>query len=60
LKLIVSGLLGTQVAEEICEHEYPMIAAAHATCEQEEPLLDRNADQHTPILYNQPQLAAQR
>ncbi len=44
----LSGLLGFNVAEEILQHEYPMIATAHATCEREEPLLDVKADQTTP------------
>jgi len=52
----LSGLLGFNVAEEILKHEYPMIATAHATCKQEEPLFDAKADQTTPIVYNRPQL----
>ena len=52
----LSGLLGFNVAEEILQHEYRMIATAHAICEQEEPFFDANADQTTPIVYNQPQL----
>ncbi len=52
----LSGLLGITVAEEILQHEYPMIAAAHAACEQEEPFFDKSADQITPIVHNRPQL----
>ncbi len=52
----LSGLLGFNVAEEVLQHEYPMIATAHATCEQEEPMFDPKADQTTPIVYNRPQL----
>jgi len=52
----LSGLLGFNVAEEILQHEYPMIATAHATCEQEEPMFDAKADQTTPIVHNRPQL----
>lgn len=33
-----------------------MIAAAHATCEQEKPLLDSDADQSAPIFLSRPQL----
>jgi hypothetical protein len=39
----LDGMLSHGVAEEIQEHEYPMILAAHSTCEQEEPLFDTNA-----------------
>ena len=52
----LSGLLGLSVAEEILQHEYPMIATAHATCDQEEAFFDAKADHTTPIIYNRPQL----
>jgi hypothetical protein len=52
----LSGLLGREVSEEILQHEYPMILTAHATCEQEEPMFDENADQTTPLIHNPPQL----
>jgi len=41
------GMLGHDLSEEITEHEYPKIAAAHATCELEEPFFDKDADQET-------------
>ena len=50
------GMLGHDVSEEITEHEYPMIAAAHATCELEEPFFDKDADQETPIIHSPRQL----
>jgi hypothetical protein len=52
----LGGMLGHQVAEEIQEHEYPMILSAHSTCEQEEPLLDPKADMSDPLIYNMGQL----
>ena len=52
----LGGTLGQEVADEILEHEYPLILTAHATCEQEEPLFDENADQDTPLIFNSPQL----
>jgi hypothetical protein len=53
---LLHGWLGNRVAEEIQEREYPTILAAHSTCEQEEPLFDRNSDTTTPLIYNQAQL----
>jgi hypothetical protein len=50
------GMLGHDLSEEITELEYPMIAAAHATCELEEPFFDQDADQETPIFHNPRQL----
>jgi len=52
----LSGILGAEVTDEILEHEYPAILTAHATCAQEEPLFDEDADQATPLIYNRPQV----
>lgn len=48
----LSGMLNESVAEEIYDHEYPMISAAHRTAEEEEPMFDPKADMVTPILSN--------
>ena len=52
----LAGQLGENVIDELMHHEYPMIAVAHETVDQEEPPFDPNADQHTPLVYNRPQL----
>jgi hypothetical protein len=52
----LSGMLSHEVADEISEHEYPMISLAHRSAEDEEPLFDPNADQITPIISNPAQL----
>jgi hypothetical protein len=49
-------MLSHGVVEEIQEHEYPMILAAHSTCEEEEPLFDPKADMTTPLMYSEVQL----
>jgi len=48
-------MLGRDLSEEITEHD-PMIAAAHATCELEEPFFDKDADLGTPIIHSPRQL----
>jgi hypothetical protein len=53
----LSGMLSHEVAEEISEHEYPMISVAHSTAEDEEPMFDPTADQITPIVSNPAQLS---
>lgn len=52
----LSGMLGERVADEVFEHEYPMIAVAHATTDREEPFFDPKADQMTPLAHNPAQL----
>jgi hypothetical protein len=52
----LDGMLCHRAAEEIQEHEYPMILSAHSTCELEEPLFDPKADTSTPLIYNEGQL----
>jgi hypothetical protein len=52
----LSGMVSHDVAEELYEHEYPMISTAHRTAENEQPLFDPTADQTTPIIKNPAQL----
>jgi hypothetical protein len=40
---LLEGILTESVAEEIHQHEYPMIPVAHSTSEQEESFRDRNS-----------------
>jgi hypothetical protein len=46
----LSGMFSHDVAEELYEHEYPMISAAYRTAEDEEPLFNQSAEKTTPIL----------
>jgi hypothetical protein len=45
----LSGMLGEQLTDEIFDHEYPMISAAHATVEHEVPFFKRDIDMTEPI-----------
>jgi hypothetical protein len=53
---LLQGILTERVAEEIHQHEYPMIlvahstCAAHSTCEEEETLVDRNSGKIASLL----------
>jgi hypothetical protein len=38
------------LADELYEHEYPMISAAYRTAEHEEPMFDPVVDLLTPIV----------
>jgi hypothetical protein len=40
---LLEGIVTESIAEEIHQHEYPMIPIAHSTCEQEESFRDRNS-----------------
>jgi len=53
---LLEGILTENVANEIHQHEYPMILVAYSTCEQEEPLFDQNSDKTTPLMHNKAQL----
>ncbi len=52
----LSGMFSHDVADELYEHEYPMISAAHRNAEVEEPMFDPKADRGTPIVSNPVQL----
>jgi hypothetical protein len=49
---LLGGILTERVAEEIHQHEYPMILVAHSTCEQEESFRDRDSGKAASLLTN--------